>query len=63
MDDDRAAGPGVEGRLHAAAERIRGALNAAHIYFVLRLLGYPRVVAYTDSWAEWGNRPDLPIAR
>jgi len=38
-------------------------LNAAHIYFVLRLLGYPRVVAYTDSWAEWGNRPDLPIAR
>jgi thiosulfate/3-mercaptopyruvate sulfurtransferase len=37
--------------------------RAAHTYFVLRLLGYPRVVAYTGSWAEWGNRTDLPIAR
>jgi thiosulfate/3-mercaptopyruvate sulfurtransferase len=37
--------------------------RAAHTYFVLRLLGYPRVVAYTGSWAEWGNRDDLPIAR
>jgi thiosulfate/3-mercaptopyruvate sulfurtransferase len=37
--------------------------RAAHTYFVLRLLGYPRVVAYTGSWAEWGNREDLPLAR
>jgi thiosulfate/3-mercaptopyruvate sulfurtransferase len=37
--------------------------RAAHTYFVLRLLGYPRVAGYDRSWVEWGNREDLPIAR
>ncbi len=37
--------------------------RAAHSYFVLRLLGYPRLVGYDRSWSEWGNRDDLPIAR
>jgi thiosulfate/3-mercaptopyruvate sulfurtransferase len=37
--------------------------RAAHTYFVLRLLGYPRVVAYPGSWAEWGNRAALPLER
>jgi thiosulfate/3-mercaptopyruvate sulfurtransferase len=37
--------------------------RAAHAYFVLRLLGYPRLVGYDRSWIEWGNRDDLPIAR
>lgn len=37
--------------------------RAAHAYFVLRLLGYPRLVAYDRSWVEWGNRDDLPVAR
>ena len=36
--------------------------RAAHTYFVLRLLGYPRIVGYDRSWSEWGNRDDLPIA-
>jgi thiosulfate/3-mercaptopyruvate sulfurtransferase len=37
--------------------------RGAHGYFVLRLLGYPRVTGYDRSWAEWGDRDDLPIAR
>jgi thiosulfate/3-mercaptopyruvate sulfurtransferase len=37
--------------------------RAAHDYFVLRLLGYPRVVGYDRSWVEWGNRDDVPVER
>ena len=35
---------------------------AAHSYFTLRLLGYPRVRSYDRSWAEWGNADELPKA-
>lgn len=35
--------------------------RSAHSYFVLKLLGYPKVRAYSGSWSEWGNMADTPI--
>ena len=39
----------------------QGGYRAAHALVALRLAGYPNVRNYWGSWAEWGNRDDLPI--
>ena len=38
-------------------------VRGAHTYFVLRLLGYPKVRLYDGSWAEWGNTDSTPITK
>src|SRR5262249_52782253 len=39
----------------------QGGYRAAHAYVALKQAGYPRVRNYWGSWAEWGNREDVPI--
>ena len=41
----------------------RTGVRASHAYFVLRLLGFPRVRLYDGSYVEWSADPDLPVAR
>jgi thiosulfate/3-mercaptopyruvate sulfurtransferase len=38
-------------------------MRAAEVYFVLRLMGYPRVRVYDGSWEEWSADPALPVER
>lgn len=39
----------------------RSGARSSHTFFVLSLLGYPRVRNYAASWLEWGNEPELPV--
>jgi thiosulfate/3-mercaptopyruvate sulfurtransferase len=38
-------------------------VGAAKLAFVLTLMGYDNVAVYDGSWAEWGDRLDLPVER
>jgi thiosulfate/3-mercaptopyruvate sulfurtransferase len=38
-------------------------IAAAKLAFVLTLLGHDDVAVYDGSWAEWGDRLDLPVDR
>ncbi|HLZ08722.1 MAG TPA: sulfurtransferase [Chloroflexota bacterium] len=39
----------------------QGGVRAAHAALSLRLVGHDNVRVYDGSWAEWGNRDDLPV--
>ena len=35
--------------------------RSAFSYWMLRVLGFPRVRGYPGSWSDWGNRDDTPV--
>lgn len=38
-------------------------VGAAKLAFGLALVGFDDVAVYDGGWAEWGDRPDLPVER
>ena len=38
-------------------------VRAAHLFFTLKVAGYPNVKNYAGSWLEWSNDSSLPVDR
>jgi thiosulfate/3-mercaptopyruvate sulfurtransferase len=36
-------------------------VRAAHLFFTLKVAGYPTVKNYPGSWLEWSNDLSLPV--
>lgn len=39
----------------------QGGIRAAHVYWILKLVGTQNVQNYDASWREWGNNQNVPI--
>lgn len=64
VDDERLAERAREAGIEPDTEVItycQGGVRAAHAAIALMMAGHEKVKVYDGSWAEWGNRDDLPI--
>ena len=39
----------------------QGGIRAAHVYFVLKMMGYEKVKNYDGSMGEWANTDESPL--
>lgn len=58
--EDRAREAGIEPGTPVITY-CQGGVRAAHAAIALMMAGHENVKVYDGSWAEWGNREDLPI--
>lgn len=52
--------PMIEGKTQVTASCGSG-VTAAIVYLALKMIGHDACAVYDGSWAEWGDREDLPL--